>query len=72
MRQQRPKHVTERDKQILELLAEGLNYREIAERVGVSATSVPSILQRIDQEGNGRVLEAREEADRKKGRLRDY
>ena len=67
----RRESLSDRDKQILELLAEGLTQREIGERFGISGGAVQGIIKRIDERGFGYVLYAREEADRKAGRLRD-
>ena len=64
--------LSDRDKQILELLAEGLTERQIAKRFGITQQALHVRIKAIDERGFGQVLYAREEADRKRGRLRDY
>lgn len=36
----------ELDKQVLGLLADGLNYRQIGEQLGIPASSIPAMLER--------------------------
>jgi len=72
MPSRRSESLSERDKQLLELVAKGLTQREIGERFGVTQSRIYQILRQIDERGFGEVRFAREEADRKRGRLRDY
>jgi DNA-binding NarL/FixJ family response regulator len=62
----------ERDKQILELLAEGLRVSAIAKRLSLQRDAIDRRIRLLGSDGTGRLTAALEEASRKKGRLRDY
>jgi transposase len=64
--------LSDRDKLILKLLAEGLTQRETGERFGISDSTVQVAIKRFDERGFGEVLYVKEEANRKRDRLRDY
>jgi DNA-binding CsgD family transcriptional regulator len=57
--------LSDRDKLILKLLAEGLTQREAGERFGISDSTVQVAIKRIDERGFGEVLYVKEEANRK-------
>jgi hypothetical protein len=63
---------SDRDKRILELLADGLTERQTTERFGIYQQVVHMRIKAIDERGFGEVFYAKNEADRKRGRLRDY